>query len=130
MIYITRQSLLGKRSNLKEIADATGSPAAFTAKIMRQLSLRKLVDSQKGPNGGFWLTDEMISTITMKDIVEAIDGDGIYTSCVLGLDHCGDDAPCPYHPVFKETKEKWISAHSSITLADLANQSQGTTRLK
>jgi Rrf2 family iron-sulfur cluster assembly transcriptional regulator len=52
-IYIALQSQESKRVTLKDIAKEIDSPEAFTAKIMQQLVKRGIVDSLKGPTGGF-----------------------------------------------------------------------------
>ncbi|MGN6646883.1 MAG: RrF2 family transcriptional regulator [Cytophaga sp.] len=53
IIHIAAQSQAGKRSSLKEIAAQIDSPEAFTAKILQVLSRNNLIDSSKGPQGGF-----------------------------------------------------------------------------
>ncbi|HMW96798.1 MAG TPA: Rrf2 family transcriptional regulator, partial [Flavobacteriales bacterium] len=41
-----------RRMSLVEIAERTGSPRAFTAKVLQQLARAGILESTKGPNGG------------------------------------------------------------------------------
>ena len=51
--YIALQSLQERSVSLKEIAEEIDSPVAFTAKILHQLAKNHILDSSKGPSGGF-----------------------------------------------------------------------------
>ena len=55
MIYIAGNEEEGRRTGVKEITEAIHSPEAFTAKILQQLAKAGLLDSYKGPSGGFVL---------------------------------------------------------------------------
>ena len=52
-IFIAIKSCEDKRVNTKEISQEINSPAAFTAKILQALVRHKVIDSVKGPHGGF-----------------------------------------------------------------------------
>ncbi|MFT5953626.1 MAG: Rrf2 family iron-sulfur cluster assembly transcriptional regulator [Cyclobacteriaceae bacterium] len=98
MIYIAANGEKGKRTGLKEVTEAIDSPEAFTAKILQQLVKSRLLDSFKGPTGGFELASN--AEIRLIDIVSAIDGDGLLENCVLGLSSCSSRNPCPVHDKF------------------------------
>lgn len=100
-IHITVQSNQGRRVSLKEIAKEIDSPEAFTAKILQQLSRNGIIDSIKGPSGGFTIEKKNMSKIRLSQIVSAIDGDSIYEGCGLGLKKCSENHPCPVHDKFK-----------------------------
>lgn len=103
-IYIASQSLNEKRVSLKEISKEIASPEAFTAKILQQLVKNKIVDSIKGPSGGFMIEVEKINSIKLKDIVFSIDGEDIYKGCGLGMKECSEIQPCPIHNQYKIIK--------------------------
>ena len=52
-IYIAQKSSEENKIGIDEIAKVIGSPKSFTAKILQQLSKNQIIDSIKGPNGGF-----------------------------------------------------------------------------
>lgn len=75
VLYIAAQSLREKRVKIGDIVQQTGSPEAFTGKILGLLSRQGLVDSYTGPAGGFEIKKEQIRFISIEQIVRAIDGD-------------------------------------------------------
>jgi len=131
LIYITAKSNKGERVNTTSIADQIDSPTAFTAKILQKLVKEGLVQSVKGPHGGFQLPEGDTSETTLADVVEAMDGIAIYADCGLGLKECSDLKPCPLHETFKKVREDLRSMMEVTTLKDLAGQLEsGTAFLK
>ncbi|RYD96062.1 MAG: Rrf2 family transcriptional regulator [Sphingobacteriales bacterium] len=98
MIYIATQSTAGRRVKLGDIAQYAGSPEAFTAKVLGALSKAGLLVSMKGPAGGFGIN--RADGISVKSIVQAIDGNRLFTGCALGLQECDATRPCPMHYKF------------------------------
>jgi Rrf2 family protein len=117
MIFIAQKSSNEARVGIKEIAKGTDSPEHFIAKIMQDLSRRKLVHSVKGPNGGFYMDHFDLKT-SLADIVKAIDGDSIYKDCALGLKACSEKNPCPVHFEFKKIKKDLIQMIEENTIGD------------
>lgn len=99
-VYIASQSALGNRVSLKDIAAGINSPEAFTAKILHQLAKSNILDSLKGPTGGFVIPTGRAEATKLSDIVAAIDGDAIYMGCALGFESCDARKPCPMHDKF------------------------------
>ena len=102
MIYISQKSSEGIKVGIKEISKGIDSPEHFIAKILQDLSKKRLVTSFKGPNGGFFIDKK--STVTLADIVKAIDGDKLFVNCGLGLGYCSENHPCPIHHDFKKIR--------------------------
>jgi Rrf2 family protein len=86
----------GNCVRVKEISKAINAPEHFTAKILQELSKKKLISSSKGPNGGFHMNSKQINQ-PIYNIVKCIDGGGLLTECVLGLEMCSNLNPCPMH---------------------------------
>lgn len=103
-VHIATQSLHGNRVGLKDIASEIDSPEAFTAKILQQLVKSGIIDSVKGPSGGFEVDKDRMKE-TLSQIVSAIDGDAIYKGCGLGLHECSSKRPCPVHYKFKVIRD-------------------------
>lgn len=104
MIFIAQKSKSGSRVGIKEIAKAIDAPEYFIAKILQDLSRKRLVQSLKGPTGGFYV-EAAASECSLADIVKAIDGEKLFTGCGLGLKNCSESRPCPIHNVFKKVRE-------------------------
>jgi Rrf2 family protein len=123
MIYLATQVENGGKTNIRDLAVEIDSPEPFTAKIMQTLSKQSLVSSLKGPNGGFFLTDEQ-ARIPLLEIVKAIDGLGAISSCGLGLRSCSDVNPCPIHTEFSHIRNGFAHLLKENTIAHLAIELQ------
>ncbi|WP_309613853.1 Rrf2 family transcriptional regulator [Flavobacterium sp.] len=117
MIFVAQKSKDEVRVGVKEIAKGIDAPEHFIAKILQDLGKKKLVNSVKGPNGGFYM-DQINLKSSIADVVKAIDGDGIYKDCVIGLKLCSEKNPCPVHFEFKEIKKNLITMLEENTIAD------------
>ena len=103
LIFIAHRSRQGAKTGVKEIATGIDAPESFIAKILHELGKKGLVQSFKGPAGGFFL-DELALQHTLADIVKAVDGDQIFSGCGLGLRDCSERKPCPIHHQFKKIR--------------------------
>ena len=117
MLFVAQKSKDENRIGVKEIAKGIDAPEHFIAKILQDLGKKKLVNSIKGPNGGFYMDSENLKS-SISDIVKAIDGDSIYKDCVIGLKDCSEKNPCPVHFEYKEIKKKLIAMLEDNTIAD------------
>lgn len=105
MIFIAQKTREGGKVGIKEIAKGIDSPEYFIAKILQELSRKKLLQSTKGPNGGFFLSKADMRN-SLADIVQAVDGDSIFSGCGLGLKQCSESHPCPIHHEFKKVRKQ------------------------
>lgn len=119
-IFIAQQSILKQKVGLNEIAKEIDSPAPFTAKVLQILTKNKIVKAIKGPYGGFLIEDEQLNQLLLSDIVNAIDGNDIYTGCGLGLKKCDANSPCPLHNQFIDIRTELKKMLESTTLKNLA----------
>lgn len=130
-IYIAMQSKDGIRVSLKDIADQIDSPVAFTAKILQVLAKHHVVDSVKGPAGGFEIAPSKVGKIKLSQIVFAIDGDSIYKGCGLGLPKCSASQPCPVHDKFARIRDELRYMLENTGIQELAEGTlEGITYLK
>lgn len=118
VIYIALHSQSGACVGLKVIADHQEIPNHFLSKILQILVRNNILISTKGPNGGFVLKKSS-NNIRLIEVVEIIDGHGIFDRCGIGLKECSDTNPCPIHFDYKQIKEKIKQLLSEKTLGDL-----------
>ena len=131
IIYVTKQSMNGKRSSLKDISREIDSPEAFTAKILQMLTKSGIINSVKGAMGGFEIEEKKIKKIKLADIVHAIDGKSIDKMCVIGLKKCSEIKPCPVHNKYKHIKKDFLSMLENTSLLEMSNSiNDGLTCLK
>ena len=130
-IYIASQTANGERVSLKEIAEKIDSPEAFTAKILQQLSRSGIIDSVKGPSGGFAIRRREVKEVRLIEIVMAIDGNKIFEGCGLGLTACSETEPCPVHFEFKAIRDALKKMLEESKIHELSEDMiQGLTFLK
>ena len=107
MLFVAQKSKNNERIGGKEIAIGIDASETFIAKILQTLGKKKLINSVKGPNGGFYMNESTLK-VSIADVVKAIDGDGIYKDCVIGLKICMEKNPCPVHFEYKEIRTNLI----------------------
>lgn len=120
VIFIAQKTEKGKKVSIKDIAAGIDSPEHFIAKILQDLTKRGLLQSSKGPNGGFY-ADQETQKHTLADVVKAIDGEKIFTGCGLGLKACSETKPCPLHHDFKAIRKKMFLTLQSTTIGEFNN---------
>jgi Rrf2 family iron-sulfur cluster assembly transcriptional regulator len=104
---------------LDELVAGTTLPRDFLAKVFQKLVHGGVLRSAKGRGGGFRLARQA-HEITLMNIVEAIDGPQVFDRCVVGLEKCDDQAPCPQHDLYKPIRQRLKDYLLTTTLADLA----------
>ncbi|QKJ32962.1 Rrf2 family transcriptional regulator [Mucilaginibacter mali] len=118
-IYIAAEGTRDKKIGIGEICDHIVAPRHFTAKILQVLTKNHIISSQAGVNGGFYL-DNGQPAISLIEIVKAVDGDGLFKGCGLGLKECSETEPCPIHHQFKPIRNAIIKMMHDATIAGMA----------
>ena len=125
VIYLASQSDSNGKTGIKKISGDLNLPTPFLAKILQQLAKQKILNSSKGPHGGFSLLKDS-RNITLLDIVNSIDGYDIFTNCVIHNGSCAyvekDKKPCPVHKDYGKIREDIIKLFSSKTVYDLVKE--------
>jgi len=118
VLYISLNHFREKTVGLKEISESQNIPIHFLGKILQMLVKQKILGSQKGPNGGFYLNVDP-QNLNLLKIVEIVDGLEIFDRCGIGMKECSDDQPCPIHNDYKAIRLKIKDLLSNKTLAEL-----------
>jgi Rrf2 family protein len=106
VVYIGSKSDAGGKISVQEIAKFINESEHTVGKILQKLVKREVINSLKGPKGGFFITTEQKQQPIIR-IVEAIDGEDIFNHCGLGLSKCSEIHPCPIHNDFKNVRESF-----------------------
>ena len=104
VIYLCSKFTTGENAGIKEVAEFIAANEHTVGKIMQTLVKQNVIKSIKGPSGGFYISSEQQQQ-PIINIVEAIDGKGIFTSCGLGLSKCSSFHPCPIHDDYKQARD-------------------------
>lgn len=105
-------------SFIEQIAESTGVPRSYLAKILRKLNDAGIVASKRGYKGGIWLARPP-EEISLLHISMAMGGEDLMHGCLLGFDRCSDDRNCPTHQFWKKSRAEISSELARISLADV-----------
>lgn len=130
-VVVALASRKGNRLNLSQIAERTGAPKAFTAKVLQDLVRAGIINSQRGPSGGFELPPARAHEISLRRIMEALGESAFYRQCIMGLSSCSSQHPCPMHEQFAQVKDAMTTILETTEVHSLVeNLNNGTTRVK
>lgn len=108
----------GRAMTQREVARLQDVPEAFLAKIARALGRAGLVTNTRGAGGGIRLA-RPAGRITLRDVVEAVEGPIAINLCLQGPGACSRQASCNIHPVWVEAQEAMLGVLGSVTFAQL-----------
>ncbi|SRR6056297_903113 len=110
---------------IKKIAEELDIPAPFLSKILQNLVKDKILSSTKGPHGGFGLAKDP-HDISMLEIIQVIDGNGLFEDCLIGLRSCKekghDVVPCPMHRKFRPISNQLYKLFQKESIGSLAKE--------
>jgi Rrf2 family protein len=130
MVYVAYKQERNEKAGVRDTAAAIDSPEAFTGKILQQLAKAGMLQSVKGPGGGFELRKNP-SEVCLADIVSIIDGVGIFNNCALGFQLCSSQNPCPMHFQYKPIRDKMTEMLFGTTLLSIVESvNDGKSLLK
>ena len=125
VIYLANRPLDGK-TGIKKISKDLNLPTPFLAKILQQLAKKKILSSSKGPHGGFSLLKDP-RKITLIDIVNTIDGEDVFTSCLMHNGSCEGNEKnkvrCTLHEDYEKSRKELIKLFSNRTIYELVMKS-------
>ncbi|HRP62007.1 MAG TPA: Rrf2 family transcriptional regulator [Phycisphaerales bacterium] len=107
----------GEARTTQQIAEATMVPAGYLAKILKELSRKGLVRSQRGLHGGFML-DRDPRQMTVYDVIAAVDPPKRILSCPLGLEAHRHQL-CPLHQRLDDAMAMAERAFRETTIAEV-----------
>jgi Rrf2 family protein len=107
------------------LAEYHGVPSAYLAKHLQALARAGVLETVKGPRGGYRLA-RAATEISVLDVVEAIDGAEPAFRCTE-IRRRGPTAmpareyplPCGIHRVFTRADDAWRAELANATIADL-----------
>lgn len=104
------------------IADSAHITQRFALKILRKLVLGGLVRSYKGANGGYELAEKP-ENVTLKDVIELIDGEIAISKCLMEDHVCSKQGEkkraCTIHCIFDAINRDVTDKLGGITIASV-----------
>ncbi|MEW4488822.1 Rrf2 family transcriptional regulator [Thalassoglobus sp. JC818] len=115
VVYLASVAPQGKTTS--QIAEATKVPQAYLSKVMQGLRGEGILNSQRGVGGGISLAIPP-ETLTILDVVNAVEPIGRIKTCPLGLPSHGEHL-CPLHSRMDQAFEVMEEAFRKTTLAEI-----------
>jgi Rrf2 family protein len=115
VIYIARDPSVSFRA--AEVATAIDAPPNYVAKILGQLARTGILESVRGPSGGFRLS-KTPSTVPLAEVVAAF-GRPPERRCLLGHGICGHNPSCGAHRRWVPIAKALDGFFDDTTIADM-----------
>ena len=109
----------GASSSAREIAEQYDIPIELMAKVLQRLVKLGLLASHQGTRGGYQL-GRSAATISVADVIQAIDGPLQVTVCSTDDELCEQYAKCNVRDPLWRIRERILDALSSCSIAEIA----------
>jgi Rrf2 family protein len=111
-------ALHSEPSMLKDIANRQGISPKYLDRILSSLRKAGLIKNIRGKDGGYLLT-RPASTITLKEVITAVEGPLRYVGCVDDPDSCERSLVCCAREVWEKLKDAAEAVLETTTLETL-----------
>jgi Rrf2 family iron-sulfur cluster assembly transcriptional regulator len=105
---------------LADISKRQGISLSYLEQLFSKLRKRGLVDSTRGPGGGYRLS-RATHDIAVADVISAVDEKVDATKCG-GLSNCHGDTQCLTHDLWTDLSEQIFQFLSGISLGHLVDR--------
>lgn len=102
-----------------EIAEEYGISVTLMAKVLQKLAKENLVAAKHGSSGGYQLAKEP-SQISALDVITAIDGPVLITSCVTSHGPCDATERCSVREPLRRVNESILHVLSTVTISQMS----------
>jgi Rrf2 family protein len=118
VIYLASKFESGEKAGIKEIAEFINASEHTVGKLLQTLVRENVINSAKGPTGGFYITAKQKNQ-PIINVINAIDGKEVFEECGLGLSKCSAIRPCPIHNDYKPIRDQFKAMCQQKRVSDL-----------
>lgn len=105
---------------LADISQRQGISLSYLEQLFAKLRRQNLVDSTRGPGGGYRLS-RTPNEVPVADVILAVD-EKVETTRCGGLSNCQDDQQCLTHELWSELSEQIYQFLCGISLGNLVER--------
>ena len=109
-----------------EIADQYGISGTLMAKVLQKLAREGVLQARHGAGGGYQLARDP-EQISALDVISAIDGPVLITSCVTNHGNCDATSRCSVREPLRRVNESILQLLSSVTISQMSEDPQEPT---
>ena len=106
-------------TSAREIAEQYDIPIELMAKVLQRLVRMRLLASTQGTRGGYML-GRAADSISVADVIEAIDGPFTVTACSTDKHDCEQFNKCSIRDPLWQIRERIAAALGTVTIAEIA----------
>ncbi len=108
----------GRPVRAGQIASALALPSNYLSKILHALARAGVLESERGPNGGFRLARSP-DQVSLAEVMAPFEAIVEARACLLGRDQCSDEDHCRLHERWKNASDPMIAFFNHTMIADL-----------
>ena len=109
---------------LAGISERQDISLSYLEQLFGKLRRHHLVESVRGPGGGYCLT-KALEDVSVADIIRAVDEPIDATQCG-GKENCKDDGRCMTHDLWVNLNARIYEYLNSVSLAELVNNQRSS----
>src|SRR5690349_13578664 len=117
--HLARHGGAAGSTSAREIAEEYGIPLELMAKVLQRLVRTGLLASTQGTRGGYTL-GRLASSISVADVIQAIDGPLTVTACSTEKNSCEQFTKCSIRDPLWQIRERIVAALGTVSLAEMA----------
>ncbi|HLK05242.1 MAG TPA: SUF system Fe-S cluster assembly regulator [Candidatus Acidoferrum sp.] len=106
-----------------EIADEYGISSTLMAKVLQKLARQNLVAAKHGSSGGYQLSKKP-DQISALEVITAIDGPVLITSCVTSHGNCDATSKCSVREPLRRVNDSILNVLGTVTIAQMSEEPQ------
>lgn len=114
----------GQRVSAEALSRELELPENYLSKTLHSLAQEGLLDSNRGPGGGYRLAvpAEDLSLMRVIEVFETLDAS---RECVLGREECSEENPCPVHGEWKDVAAPIVTFFRRTSVGEAAGEEVG-----
>ena len=121
MKHLAQKSPGAQSTSAREIAEQYDIPIELLAKVLQRLVRTKLLVSTQGTRGGYTLSRPS-SSISVADVIQAIDGPFTVTACSSDNHSCDQYTKCSIRDPLWQIRERIVGTLGTVSLAQMATE--------
>jgi Rrf2 family protein len=122
IIYIGINAKPGKNINVRTIASELNVPMQFLSKILQVFVHKDILNSVKGPQGGFSFKKSP-HEVSLFEVVEIVDGPNLFEHCIIGKRPCKShddkEKKCPVHDNYSGIRKDLAAFFKNETFGNI-----------
>jgi len=120
MKHLARKPDSSASTSAREIAEQYDIPVELMAKVLQRLARSGLLTSHQGTRGGYTLS-KATPSISVADIIQAIDGPLTVTACSTEDEQCEQFTKCNVRDPLWRIKDRILAALAACSLAEISS---------